>query len=70
MADIDQELEVPEREQDDSSREAESNLFGEEADTESDSTALNSDASSVRSLFDSLRGSNTFRVSKEQKTVD
>ena len=69
-ADIDQELEVPEQEQDDSSREAESNLSGEEADTESDSTALNSDASSVRSLFDSLQGSNTFRVSEEKETAD
>ena len=66
-ADIDQELEVPEREQDEGSREAESNLSGEEADTESDSTALNSDASSVRSFLIPYRAPTPSELARNRK---
>ena len=49
---MDEEHEISEREQEDSFREAKSNLSSEEADTESNS-------SSVRSLFDTLRAPTT-----------
>ena len=49
-------------EQEDSFRKAKSNLLGEEADTESNS-------SSVRSLFDHPTGPYTFCVSEEKKKI-
>ena len=57
-----------EREQEeDGSRAAESNHSGKEADTESDGMTLNSDCSSVRSLFDSLRSPTPSELARKRK---